>query len=588
MRKIPLMLFLSSLVFLMPGCRLVSIANQQSQNDEIEINRLAVTTPPFKNSYLVGEMFSSIGLVVVDQNNVELYNFKLSLEENHVFTIDDIGDYRIDVTLENYESTYFSVEVHEEHKTGPNLVSLYITNDMHGQVDSQSNRCDLVTYASFLKERSDEENTLLIDQGDTWQGSIYSNNNHGELLTDVMNYVKFDARTVGNHDFDWGVEYVKHNTAMSYEGYSTPVLAANVYDYNFLTKVTGSTQQSDIGRKTVSYVLENGLKVGIVGVIGYKQITSIVTRNVQNIIFKNHINVIKEEATKLRDEENCDIVIASCHAGQEDMLGYNLEDYVDLVLCAHTHRYENTYENGLYYAQYGGYNQYIGHIDLSYDPNTKEVTYETIEALDKNYISEHTTKDTTIKSLVDAKLNEYHDEAYTIVANSVTGSFYSSDQMANLMCKAIYDEAVKEGYSISLSYCNNARASLYGSIWYYEDIFQAFPFENEIYIIEIDGHDMMNEVSEYNYVCRSPSFDGTVSYSGTYRIAVIDYLAIHTNTSRNYDYFPSARVVDTLNYNYREILYRWLIDNNYHSGAGLYASDFSSSLEQFNRHFVVA
>ena len=105
MRKIPLMLFLSSLVFLVPGCRLVNIANQQSQNDEIEINRLAVTTPPFKNSYLVGEMFSSIGLVVVDQNNVELYNFKLSLEENHVFTIDDIGDYRIDVTLENYEST---------------------------------------------------------------------------------------------------------------------------------------------------------------------------------------------------------------------------------------------------------------------------------------------------------------------------------------------------------------------------------------------------------------------------------------------------------------------------------------------------
>ena len=160
--------------------------------------------------------------------------------------------------------------------------------------------------------------------------------------------------------------------------------------------------------------------------------------------------------------------------------------------------------------------------------------------------------------------------------------------MANLMCKAIYDEAVKEGYYISLSYCNNARTSLYGSIWYYEDIFQAFPFENEIYIIEIDGHDMMNEVSEYNYVCRSPSFDGTVSYSGTYRIAVIDYLAIHTNTSRDYDYFPSARVVDTLNYNYREILYRWLIDNNYHSGARLYASDFSSSLEQFNRHFVVA
>ena len=116
-------------------------------------------------------------------------------------------------------------------------IEIYATNDIHGTIQKDGERIGIPKLMTYLNEKGKNGNTLLIDQGDTWQGSIYSNYNHGALVTDVMNYIHYDARTVGNHDFDWGVEWLQNNTAKSYEGYSTPVLAGNVYDYDFVTVV---------------------------------------------------------------------------------------------------------------------------------------------------------------------------------------------------------------------------------------------------------------------------------------------------------------------------------------------------------------
>ena len=159
--------------------------------------------------------------------------------------------------------------------TSSTTIEIYTTNDMHGIVQEEYDKAGMPKLMTYLNERGKEANTLLLDQGDSWQGSIYSNYNHGGLITDLMNYIHYDVRTVGNHDFDWGLDYLKANTAKSYNGYSTPVLAGNVYDYDFTTKTNGTHQQSDIGGTSVTYTLANGLKVGILGCIGDGQITSI-------------------------------------------------------------------------------------------------------------------------------------------------------------------------------------------------------------------------------------------------------------------------------------------------------------------------
>ena len=393
------------------------------------------------------------------------------------------------------------------------VVTIYATNDFHGSIMENGNQMGLKKWGSFLKERSNERNTLLIDQGDTWQGSIYSNYNHGALITDVMNCIQFDARTVGNHDFDWGVDYLIANGQREYDGYTTPTLAANVFDYNFLNKTTGTTQQSNIGKKSVTYTLENGLKVGIVGVIGKEQITSITSSYVQDIAFTDHIHAIKQEAKQLR-EEGCDIVIASCHASQDDLLGNSLYDYVDLVLCGHSHRSENAREGRLNYAQFGSYGNYIGKIELEYNTETNIVTKTKITSLDSNYVStELNMVDSTIASIVDTYNQECDEEANVVVANNVSGYFASSASggdnvatMSNVMCKAIYDYSKQEGYDVDLATVNQARSYISSNQWTYSDIYRSFPFDNQVYIAEITGEEMINEVATYNYVYKSPDF----------------------------------------------------------------------------------
>lgn len=467
-------------------------------------------------------------------------------------------------------------------------VEIYASNDFHGQVEEEGNSIGLANYGTFMKKMGEKENTLLLDQGDTWQGSIYSNYNRGALINDVMSCAKFDSRTVGNHDFDWGVEAVKQNTAREYNGYTIPVLAANVYDYDFANKVEGNIQQSDIGQKTISYTLENGLKVGIVGVIGTDVLSSITSVNVKDICFKSDVATIKEEATKLRNE-GCNIVIASVHAGQGTLLGNSLDKYVDLVLCGHTHRYEITKEGNVSYAQFGSYGQYIGHINLTYDTVEKKVSNTAIKRLGRTEIKNTVNViDSEIQNIIDRYNSECKAEADVVLASRAE-YFSKEEEAVNLMCKAIYDECVKEGYEdVVLSYCNTARKNLNSPIWTYADLYEAFPFDNVVYIAEVLGSDLLYEVQNYNNIYYNPSFNYEINPTSYYKIACIDFLLFHTNADREFNYFNnfSGEPLGQLNKNYRLILRDWLLSNGYNNDKLLAASDFSSSLDCFNRSLL--
>ena len=461
-------------------------------------------------------------------------------------------------------------------RTSPKSLSLtvYAVNDFHGAIEQSSGQTGLGYFATYFKEKGAQPNTLLIDSGDTWQGSIYSNYNHGHLVTDVYNAIEMDVRTVGNHDFDWGLEALYANTNAS--EYTT-TLGANIYNYNFATKTVGNVQQSSIADKHAVFTLENGLKVGVVGVIGADQITTINSIYVQEIAFKEHIPIIKQEANYLRQTEGCDVVILSIHGGQEDVLGNNLSDYVDLVLCAHTHQLESTTESGLLYAQFGSYGKYFGQITLTVDMQTHKVNSQ-MTVLDADDVVDSVSRvDSTVQGIINQYKQQCDAEANTVVART-SGTFSGTAALANLMCKALYDQCVKQGYNdIYLTYVNNARATLYGGQWTYADLYKAFPFDNEIYIIEVTGNELLNEVAKYNYIYKPDASNWNVYTNRTYRIAVIDYLVFHTNKNRYYDYFPTnaGNYVAKLEGNYRVLLRDWLAEKGYITKT-LYASDYAT------------
>lgn len=225
---------------------------------------------------------------------------------------------------------------------------LLATNDFHGSIEENGSELGLLRYGTFFKNKGKEDNTLILNSGDMWQGSILSNSNRGEFLTKVMNNIGFDCFTLGNHEFDWSTKYIKQNKAL-YDidtNYQTPFLCANLYNYDLENNIV-LDQANDIASSYTIKELENGLKVGIIGVIGEKQITSITSNYVDNYTFVNPTNIIKDLSNELKVNQNCDVVIVDAHTSFDqidtsitDISPISNKRYTVAVFCAHSHQYE--------------------------------------------------------------------------------------------------------------------------------------------------------------------------------------------------------------------------------------------------------
>ena len=475
------------------------------------------------------------------------------------------------------------------------VLKMYAMNDFHGAVveNKKNNEYGFLKQGTFFKNKGKEENTLILNSGDMWQGSIESNNNYGEFLSKAMNNIEFDSFTLGNHEFDWGSSYIKQNRALKDKDdeYQTPFLAANIYNYNMDKKET-LDHASDLGDKYVIKYLENGLKIGIIGVIGKDQITSISSQFVDNYTFLDPTKIIKDLSDELRLEKFCDVIVVDAHASVSQI--YNEEivsissvsnkRYVDAVFCAHSHYFENETYNGVPFVQGGSNGKSYSEIKLKVSSNG-DVTCQTRN----NYASTELTN--MAESSFDSELvelyNEYKEKTDKIgneVLGNIVGGFnsYGTNSVANIVTAAIGSYAIDNNFNIDYAMANDARASLDVGELTYAELYKALPFDNIVYIVDVKGSDIIKQ-STYNYIYRI-NLDAIQSNS-TYTIAVLDYLVFHRNSSRQYDYFPSANAVDYLkkdgysNFNYRDITADYIRNNKIISN-----EDYNSNLDLFNKN----
>ena len=180
-------------------------------------------------------------------------------------------------------------------------INLFAMNDFHGSIIENDEELGFLKQGTFFKNKSEEDNTLILNSGDMWQGSIESNSNYGEFLTKAMNYIEFDSFTLGNHEFDCGKQYIINNRSLFDQTtkYSTPFLGANIYNYDIESKTTLS-HADDICEDYVIKDLENGLRVGIIGIIGENQITSISSQFADEFTFVDSLPIIKNLSDELR------------------------------------------------------------------------------------------------------------------------------------------------------------------------------------------------------------------------------------------------------------------------------------------------
>ena len=220
------------------------------------------------------------------------------------------------------------------------LVILH-TNDTHSCVQPLSkNLADtlfagrggyLRRIAMLEEERAKYPDLLLFDSGDFSQGSPYYNHYGGEVEVGLMNRMHYDAATIGNHEFDFGLE----NMARIFKMADFPIVCSN-YDF------AGTPVQGLVKRYVI--IKRDGLKIGVFG-LGPKLEGLVSDYNCEGVRFIDPVIVAQEMADLLKGEKKCDIVICLSHLGWDkvntltDGQMMSKTKGIDLVLGGHSHTF---------------------------------------------------------------------------------------------------------------------------------------------------------------------------------------------------------------------------------------------------------
>lgn len=225
---------------------------------------------------------------------------------------------------------------------GRQLLILH-TNDTHSCVlPLNPNLADtmLAGRGGFLRRaamidqmRKEDKDLLLLDSGDFSQGSPYYTMFKGDVETELMNIMGYDAATIGNHEFDFGLE----NMARIFRKAKFPIVCAN-YDF------TGTVVEGLV--KPYVIIKRKGVRIGIFG-LSPKLDGLVMASTCAGVRYSDPIKTANAVADKLKNEEKCDVVICLSHlgwdeAGLNDMEMMAKTRNIDLVQGGHSHSYFKT------------------------------------------------------------------------------------------------------------------------------------------------------------------------------------------------------------------------------------------------------
>ena len=261
-------------------------------------------------------------------------------------------------------------------------ITILHTNDVHSHIDPfpadhprNANMGGAARRAALIESiRKEEENVLLLDAGDIFQGTPYFNYYGGELEFKLMSMMQYDLATMGNHDFDNGIDgFYAQLPHAEFE-----FVSAN-YDFK-------NTVLNEIV-KPYKIFNKDGIKIGIFG-LGVELDGLVDKKLYKETVYNNPIEVAQDMSKILKEEQKCDLVICLSHLGYS----YKNEPYkvsdlelakktknIDLIIGGHTHTFlekpvveKNSEGKDVLINQVGCYGINLGKIDF-YFSNDKTV-----------------------------------------------------------------------------------------------------------------------------------------------------------------------------------------------------------------------
>ena len=218
------------------------------------------------------------------------------------------------------------------------VITILHTNDTHSQIDPlpandrNAGKGGVARRATLVKRiRKENANTLLVDAGDVLQGTPYFNFYKGEVEYKAMSAIGYDVGTLGNHEFDNGVEALA--AALKFANFD--IVSAN-YD------VTGTVLADRVKRYVVKTVA--GIRIGLFG-LGISPVALIIPANFKGVTFIDPVIAARDVVEKLREEERCALVVCMSHLGyyesgqRGDSFVASQIDGIDFIASGHTHTF---------------------------------------------------------------------------------------------------------------------------------------------------------------------------------------------------------------------------------------------------------
>ena len=220
-------------------------------------------------------------------------------------------------------------------------ITILHTNDTHSQIDPlpendrNAGKGGVARRATLVKRiRKENSNTLLLDAGDAFQGTPYFNFYKGEVEYKSMSAIGYNAGTLGNHEFDNGVDALA--AAMKFATFD---LVSSNYD------VKGTPLEAFVKRYVVKTV--GGIRIGLFG-LGISPVGLITPANFKGVTYRDPIETAKEMVKTLRVSERCALVVAMSHLGfyrnprprdVGDGQVASQVDGIDFIAGGHTHTF---------------------------------------------------------------------------------------------------------------------------------------------------------------------------------------------------------------------------------------------------------
>jgi 2',3'-cyclic-nucleotide 2'-phosphodiesterase (5'-nucleotidase family) len=290
--------------------------------------------------------------------------------------------------------------------TSPNIkeITIFHWNDLHSKdVPYQIKKKD-TTYLvggtanmlGYLKKYRNE-NSLVLNAGDDFQGSPISTFTRGKSQIELMNLYGLDAFEIGNHEFDYGIEAL--DSALNLSGFE--YLAANInIDNNKLAM-----------RKPFITKSVNGVKIGIIGLAPNDLLELIVRDNAKGLTVLNTDSIITVYVKKLK-EEKCNVIVLLSHQGIEadSITASKFYGDVDIIIGGHSHTTLKHPKrvNGVIICQAGYDGRYLGKLEIKVDTEKDTVIFSDgnlIETIDNPEITDQGAKEKVDKMM--EGLNEF-------------------------------------------------------------------------------------------------------------------------------------------------------------------------------------